>query len=69
MKCPVCQGNSVGKIGVEQYYCWNCFVEFNTMKDEVQIFQVAEDGSLVQPGDEDTGLPQPGDEDSGLLTT
>jgi Topoisomerase DNA binding C4 zinc finger len=46
MKCPTCNGNAVGKIGVEQFYCWNCFVEFSTLKEEVQIYQVAEDGSL-----------------------
>lgn len=52
MNCPVCSGNAVGKVGVDQFYCWNCFIEFNTQQEDVQIFQVAEDGSLVALDDE-----------------
>lgn len=56
MKCPVCGGNAVGKVGVEQFYCWNCFIEFNTQQEEVQIFQVAEDGSLLAYDEDEPGL-------------
>ncbi|HWJ02063.1 MAG TPA: hypothetical protein VNU93_00205 [Verrucomicrobiae bacterium] len=56
MKCPVCSGNAVGKVGMEQYYCWNCFIEFSTVKEDVQIFQVAEDGSLLAYDEEQPGL-------------
>lgn len=56
MRCPVCNGNAVGKVGVEQFYCWNCFIEFSTMKEEVQIYQVAEDGSLLAYDGEQEGL-------------
>lgn len=44
MYCPACNSKSVGKIGVNQYYCWDCFVEFN---DKSKIFFVEEDGTLV----------------------
>ncbi|MCW2278042.1 hypothetical protein [Heliophilum fasciatum] len=44
MDCPVCGSKQIGKVGVNQFYCWNCFVEFN---DRNQIFQVAEDGALI----------------------
>lgn len=47
MKCPVCNGIQTGKVGVDQYYCWNCFVEFNLNNDLVEIYEVLEDGSLV----------------------
>ena len=30
LPCPACGGRQVGKIGSDQYYCWNCFVEFDT---------------------------------------
>ncbi|ABZ84426.1 conserved hypothetical protein [Heliomicrobium modesticaldum Ice1] len=44
MSCPVCGGKQVGKVGVNQFYCWNCFIEFN---ERNEIFEVAEDGSLM----------------------
>ncbi len=56
MKCPVCNGNAVGKVGVEQFYCWNCFIEFSTLKEEVQIYEVAEDGSLLEFNNEQPEL-------------
>ncbi len=58
MNCPVCNGNAVGKVGVEQYYCWNCFIEFNTLKEDVQIFNVEEDGSLVSVAETDAQSEQ-----------
>ncbi len=43
--CPLCNSRSVGKIGANQFYCWNCLVEYNS---ENQIFEVQEDGSFIQ---------------------
>jgi len=37
----------VGRVGSDQYYCWNCFMEFNFNKGKVNLFEVAEDGTLV----------------------
>jgi hypothetical protein len=34
-------------VGVEQFYCWDCCVEFATQTDKVVIYDLAEDGSLV----------------------
>ncbi len=47
IRCPVCGGIQVGKVGSEQFYCWNCFLEFNFNKGRVNLYEVAEDGSLV----------------------
>ncbi|KKM09249.1 hypothetical protein SY88_19665 [Clostridiales bacterium PH28_bin88] len=46
-RCPLCGGRAIGQVGVDQYYCWDCFVEFNEKK---QVFEIAEDGSLVSLG-------------------
>ncbi len=46
-RCPACGGKSVGQVGVDQYYCWDCFVEFNQNNE---IFQIGEDGTLIQNG-------------------
>jgi uncharacterized OB-fold protein len=44
MKCPLCGGKQVGKIGTDQFYCWNCFVEYDSKN---QVYAVDEDGSLI----------------------
>jgi hypothetical protein len=47
LRCPVCNGKSVGKVGVDQFYCWDCFVEYQKQGDNIKIYSVAEDGSLI----------------------
>jgi len=47
VNCPICGGKSTGRVGQDQYYCWNCCVEFRLNKEGVQIFELTEDGSLV----------------------
>ncbi|MFA7467693.1 MAG: hypothetical protein WCY82_05440 [Desulfotomaculaceae bacterium] len=56
MHCPVCGGKSTGKVGVEQYYCWDCCVEYRKNKEGVNIFEVGEDGSLVSLDPTNEGL-------------
>ncbi|WP_084781781.1 hypothetical protein [Bacillus niameyensis] len=46
MKCPNCQSKDLGKIGVNQYYCWNCFIELSIGNQTIHTHQVEEDGSL-----------------------
>jgi len=47
IRCPVCHGMQIGKVGNDQYYCWNCFMEFNFNKGRLNLYEVAEDGTLV----------------------
>ncbi|ADC50423.1 MULTISPECIES: hypothetical protein [Alkalihalophilus] len=46
MQCPNCKSKDIGKIGTNQYYCWNCFVEMSLQKGMLSLHQVEEDGSL-----------------------
>ncbi|MFY4774824.1 hypothetical protein [Metabacillus sp. RGM 3146] len=46
LKCPNCQNKDLGKIGVNQYYCWNCFIELSVAKGKIFTHQVEEDGTL-----------------------
>lgn len=48
VNCPLCGGKSVGKIGVDQYYCWDCYVEYQYQGDKARTYIVEEDGSLVE---------------------
>ncbi|ASS74730.1 hypothetical protein CIG75_06915 [Tumebacillus algifaecis] len=54
-RCPHCNCRDIGKIGTYQFYCWGCFMEFSVTGDEVKLFQVEEDGSLIAYDD----LPLP----------
>ncbi len=50
--CPNCSSKDIGKIGTNQYYCWNCYVELSVAGDQVSsIYQVEEDGSLQSLND------------------
>ncbi|HZG70624.1 MAG TPA: hypothetical protein VEY51_03725 [Chondromyces sp.] len=44
--CPNCRSKDIGKIGVNQYYCWNCFIELSVTGEIIHTHQVEEDGSL-----------------------
>ncbi|MCP3030408.1 hypothetical protein LF817_03540 [Halobacillus sp. A1] len=51
MKCPNCNGKNLGRIGNEQYYCWNCCLELSVEKGIVNVHQIEEDGSLSSLND------------------
>ncbi|MGF7532447.1 hypothetical protein AAGG74_01650 [Bacillus mexicanus] len=44
--CPNCKSKDIGKIGVNQYYCWSCFIELTVVKGKIATHQVEEDGTL-----------------------
>ncbi|MCE7790926.1 hypothetical protein K8O68_00675 [Salipaludibacillus sp. CUR1] len=46
MKCPNCRSKDIGKIGSNQYYCWNCFIELTISNGQLHLHQVEADGSL-----------------------
>lgn len=46
MQCPICRSNQTGKVGTDQYFCWSCFVEFNT-RGEGEVYEICEDGNLL----------------------
>lgn len=51
MRCPNCSSKDIGKIGSQQYYCWNCFVEMSVSGNELTVHQVEADGSLSSLND------------------
>jgi len=46
--CPVCKERAIGKVGVDQYFCWECCLEFTLNGTSMKIFNVEADGSLTQ---------------------
>ena len=63
MRCPHCNCRDIGKIGANQFYCWGCFMEFNVTGEEVRVYEVAEDGSLISVAD----LPEELEVESGVV--
>lgn len=51
LKCPNCHSKDLGKIGVNQFYCWNCFIELSLHQNMIHIHQVEEDGTLTSLDD------------------
>ena len=49
--CPVCRQRAIGKVGTDQYYCWDCCIEFVLSGPDIKIFNVEVDGSLTQYGE------------------
>ena len=48
MKCQLCNTINTGKVGTDQYYCWNCLVEFTMAgPDGFTAYFVDEEGALV----------------------
>ena len=46
LSCPNCRSKDIGKIGINQYYCWNCFIELSLNKGLIHTHQVEVDGTL-----------------------
>ncbi|MGI6226766.1 MAG: hypothetical protein ACOYJ1_10965 [Peptococcales bacterium] len=46
--CPVCNSRAVGRVGNDQFYCWDCFVEYSQIGNALKIYDIAEDGSLEE---------------------
>lgn len=34
-------------MGSEQYYCWDCCIEFNTGRGAIRIYHLDADGELI----------------------
>ncbi|WP_077621407.1 hypothetical protein [Sediminibacillus massiliensis] len=51
MYCPNCKGKNIGKIGNQQYYCWDCFIELSLFGEVLDMHQVEMDGSLSSLND------------------
>lgn len=51
MQCPNCKSKNIGKIGTNQFYCWNCFIELSVADGRLSLNQIEEDGSLTSLDD------------------
>jgi len=56
MECPLCNTKSVGKVGSNQFYCWDCYIEFLVQKEKTLIYQVCDDGSLIPYGQNENAV-------------
>lgn len=57
MQCPACNSRSTGRVGADQFYCWDCCVEFSVdPSGATQIYEVGEEGDLVNLAEEEEGM-------------
>ncbi len=47
MICPKCRSRAIGRIGQNQYYCWDCNIEFIPTKDGFRMYRLEADGTTV----------------------
>jgi len=45
--CPVCSGRRLGRVGLDQYFCWDCYAQFTAATNRQRVWEIADDGSLV----------------------
>lgn len=43
----MCGSRILGRIGLEQYYCWDCCAQFNYTGSHLRAYEIADDGTLV----------------------
>lgn len=53
LPCPRCGGRKAGKIGPDTFFCWQCFVEYNTKHE---VFTLTPEGGLLTYTGEETNL-------------
>lgn len=47
MICPKCRSRAVGRIGQNQYYCWDCNIEFVPTRDGFRMYRLESDGTII----------------------
>ncbi len=52
--CPKCKSRAVGRIGQNQYYCWDCNIEFVPTGDGFRMYRLEADGTCLLDSLEDT---------------
>ena len=45
--CPLCGQRGLGKVGVDQYFCSECCMEFTVRGGGIRIFNIESDGTLT----------------------
>lgn len=45
--CPKCRSRATGRIGQNQYYCWDCNIEFVRTGDGFRMYRLEPDGTTV----------------------
>ena len=54
-RCPKCQGRAVGRVGVAQWFCWDCCIEFQATGHGYILFAMDAEGELVPMDLEEPG--------------
>jgi len=50
-RCPMCNSRALGRVGVLQFYCGDCCIEFTINKHGVTVYEILHDGSVTSLDD------------------
>lgn len=57
MVCPKCRSRAIGRIGQNQFYCWDCNIEFIPTRDGFRMYRLEPDGTTILDSlDSTTGI-------------
>lgn len=57
-RCPACGSRCTGRVGVDQWYCWDCCIEYAVAGDTVRMYRVDDEGELQALGPGETPYPR-----------
>lgn len=66
--CPVCGSKEIGRISRERYFCGECCNEWTKDKDEIAVYQIALDGSVVRLRSRGIGRPSASSQDDSIYS-
>lgn len=55
MVCPSCGSRATGQVGPDQFYCWDCCIEWQPTPAGSQRFLIGEEGDLIPVLDPEEG--------------
>ncbi len=47
MVCPGCGSRATGQVGPDQFYCWDCCIEWQLGPQGNQLYMIGEEGDLI----------------------
>lgn len=54
-QCPNCASRAIGQVGPDQFYCWDCCIEWQARASGDELYMINEEGDLYPFPDSELG--------------